>query len=198
MVRMLQRIWNIAKRHRKKLVFSAVLAGGTYYVWKIWLLKFQQLLIQNFLKEGRLARGVSGGAGRGDGVGHSPAPASPQGADATLGTLEHALPEEDEYYSISEASGESLPADRSSYLYATRFLLPDGVVRGTRSLLGAEEALAGRDWASRPPAEQQGDDGIPPPPARTLSPVHLLYPGTVGPLLSTDPTLDDDPTWWDR
>lgn len=49
---MFQRIWNFGKRHRKKLIFSAVLAGGAYCAWKIWLPRLQRLLLQRLLEDG--------------------------------------------------------------------------------------------------------------------------------------------------
>mmetsp|Transcript_118823 Transcript_118823/g.331488 ORF Transcript_118823/g.331488 Transcript_118823/m.331488 type:complete len:363 (+) Transcript_118823:110-1198(+) len=55
---MFRRLWQFAKRHRKKLIFTAACAGGAYYVWKIWLPRFQQQLLQKLLKESlELTRG---------------------------------------------------------------------------------------------------------------------------------------------
>jgi len=44
-------LWNFAKRHRKKLLFTAACAGGAYYVVKIWLPRAQQQLVQKLLRE---------------------------------------------------------------------------------------------------------------------------------------------------
>jgi len=55
---MFRRLWNFAKRHRKKLLFTAACAGGAYYAWKIWLPRVQQQLLEKLLKESlELAKG---------------------------------------------------------------------------------------------------------------------------------------------
>eukprot|EP00933_Yihiella_yeosuensis_P037734 TRINITY_DN3171_c1_g1_i1.p1 TRINITY_DN3171_c1_g1~~TRINITY_DN3171_c1_g1_i1.p1 ORF type:complete len:367 (+),score=67.31 TRINITY_DN3171_c1_g1_i1:124-1224(+) len=46
-----QRLWNFAKRHKKKLIFSGLAAGGAYYAWNYWLPRFQQRMLENLLKE---------------------------------------------------------------------------------------------------------------------------------------------------
>lgn len=46
-----QRIWNFISRHRKKFIFTGLLAGGAYYFIKVKLPKVQQDLIDSFMKE---------------------------------------------------------------------------------------------------------------------------------------------------
>jgi len=78
---MLQGIWNFTKRHRKKLIFTGLCAGGAYYAWKVYLPRLQQQLLEKLLKESgdlkellELARGegaqggaAADGGGTGDG-----------------------------------------------------------------------------------------------------------------------------------
>jgi len=45
------RLWNFAKRHRKKFIAGGIVAGGAYYAWKVWLPRVQQRLLENLLKE---------------------------------------------------------------------------------------------------------------------------------------------------
>lgn len=58
---MFGRLWNFAKRHRKKFIFGAVFAGGTYAAWRILLPKLQERMLQSLLKEL-----TDGGLGAGD------------------------------------------------------------------------------------------------------------------------------------
>lgn len=48
---MLGRLWNFAKRHRKKFIFSAIFAGGAYIAWQKFLPTIQERMLQRLLKE---------------------------------------------------------------------------------------------------------------------------------------------------
>jgi len=56
---MFGRLWNFAKRHKKKFIFSGIFAGGAYVAWRVLLPRLQEHLLQRLLKE--LAKEASGG-----------------------------------------------------------------------------------------------------------------------------------------
>mmetsp|Transcript_32938 Transcript_32938/g.94601 ORF Transcript_32938/g.94601 Transcript_32938/m.94601 type:complete len:361 (-) Transcript_32938:94-1176(-) len=55
----LGRIWNFAKRHRKKLIFTTAIVGGAYITWNVVLPKLQERLMKKLLAE--LTQGAAGG-----------------------------------------------------------------------------------------------------------------------------------------
>mmetsp|Transcript_92167 Transcript_92167/g.112869 ORF Transcript_92167/g.112869 Transcript_92167/m.112869 type:complete len:358 (+) Transcript_92167:76-1149(+) len=57
-----QRIWNFISRHRKKLIFTGLLAGGAYYFLKVKLEKVQQDFFDSLMKE--LAAGAASSNGQ--------------------------------------------------------------------------------------------------------------------------------------
>ncbi|CAK9006866.1 unnamed protein product [Durusdinium trenchii] len=57
-----QRIWNFVSRHRKKLIFTGIVAGGVYYYVKVKLPKIQADLFDSLLKE--LTEGASASNGQ--------------------------------------------------------------------------------------------------------------------------------------
>lgn len=48
--RMIQRLWNFAKRHKKKLLGSAFLAGGSYVAWKVLYPRLCDYMLQRLMK----------------------------------------------------------------------------------------------------------------------------------------------------
>jgi len=48
---MFERLWGFAKRHKKKLIFTGVVAGGSYVAYKVYLPRLQDHLLQKLLKD---------------------------------------------------------------------------------------------------------------------------------------------------
>lgn len=57
-----QRIWNFISRHRKKFIFTGILAGGAYYFLKVKLPKVQEDFFDSLMKE--LAAGAASSNGQ--------------------------------------------------------------------------------------------------------------------------------------
>lgn len=57
-----QRIWNFISRHRKKFIFTGILAGGAYYFLKVKLPKVQEDFFESLMKE--LAAGAASSNGQ--------------------------------------------------------------------------------------------------------------------------------------